>query len=131
MDEPALHPDIEHLSFLLGRWAGEGKGEYPTVEPFAYREEVLFAHRGKPFLAYVQRTWRLPGDEPSHSEAGYLRPVGTDRLELVLAHPTGVVEIEEGSLQGTTLALRTSNSTAASSVYRYTASAHLPVRGKP
>jgi hypothetical protein len=34
-----------------------------------------------------------------HAEAGYLRATGESRVELVLAHPTGIVEVEEGQLE--------------------------------
>jgi THAP4-like, heme-binding beta-barrel domain len=99
--EPALHPDVEALACLLGSWSGEGEGHYPTIEPFAYREEISFGHNGKPFLAYRQATVRLDTGLPAHAEMGYLRGVGDGRLELVLAHPTGVAEVAEGTVEVT------------------------------
>ncbi len=93
-----LHPDVELLAPLLGTWSGTGAGSYPTIEPFRYREEIVFGHVGKPFLAYRQATIRLDTGLPAHAEAGYLRGVGDGRLELVLAHPTGVAELSEGEV---------------------------------
>lgn len=95
MDE-ALHPDVADLGCLLGTWSGEGRGSYPTIDPFTYREEVVFAHVGKPFLAYRQSTVLVGTGLPAHAEAGYLRGVGDGRVELVLAHPTGLAEVAEG-----------------------------------
>jgi hypothetical protein len=100
---PDLHPDAARIAFLLGTWRGEGKGEYPTITSFAYGEELKFWHNGKPFLAYSQRTWDPETNLPRHAEMGYWRPVASDRIELALAHPTGIVEIQEGSLDGTSI----------------------------
>ncbi|HZU46044.1 MAG TPA: FABP family protein, partial [Mycobacterium sp.] len=92
-----LHPDLEALAPLLGTWAGRGSGKYPTIEPFEYLEEVVFSHVGKPFLIYGQKT-KAPADgKPLHAETGYLRVPQPGRVELVLAHPSGITEIEVGT----------------------------------
>jgi len=98
MGSAPLHPDLELLAILLGEWRGEGWGAYPSIDDFAYREEATFGHVGKPFLTYSQSTWRLPGGEVSHREVGYWRPQPEGRVELVVAHPSGVVEVGEGTV---------------------------------
>ncbi len=105
----ALHADLAPLAFLLGRWAGEGEGEYPTIESFRYGEEVTFSHVGKAFLAYAQRSWSLEDGQPLHAETGYWRCPSPERVEVVLAHPTGHVELAEGSVTGTALTLSSSS----------------------
>jgi hypothetical protein len=97
-----LHPDLAPLDFLLGVWRGSGSGGYPTIEPFGYEEELRFGHVGKPYLTYQQQTWRVVGNErvPSHMEFGFWRPQRSGDLEVVSAHPNGIVEIEVGVVTG-------------------------------
>jgi hypothetical protein len=106
-DAKAPHGDLAPLAFLLGTWRGEGVGGYPTMESFRYGEEVTFRHNGKPFLAYTQKTWSLDDDRPLHAETGYWRPRPDGRIEVVLAHPTGVVEIYYGTVDGERVDLAT------------------------
>jgi len=103
---PALDEDVAHLSWLVGSWAGGGAGRYPTIESFEYVEQIEFAHVGKPFLSYVQRTKHADTGLPLHAESGYLRPVGLDQVEFVIAQPSGIVEIHEGTVDGQVIALR-------------------------
>lgn len=92
-----LAPALQALSPLLGSWAGRGAGKYPTIRPFEYLEEVVFAHVGKPFLTYTQQTRAVADGKPLHSETGYLRVCRPGCVELVLAHPSGITEIEVGT----------------------------------
>jgi len=102
-----LHPDLRQLEILIGTWRGTGHGSYPTIDDFDYTEEVLFIPGpGKPFVSYVQKTADVNTGEPLHSELGYLRAVGPGRVEMVIAQPTGVVEVHTGSIDGQHLHLR-------------------------
>jgi hypothetical protein len=115
---PAEHPAIAPLSFLLGRWKGTGKGDYPTIKPFNYFQEAVFTHIGKPYLIYTSRTWRLAQDadgeptrdengelvrlEPLAVETGFWRPQPEGKVEVLLTHPTGITEIYAGEFRSLT-----------------------------
>ncbi|KAG0489374.1 hypothetical protein HPP92_008185 [Vanilla planifolia] len=94
---PPLHPAIAPLTFLLGKWRGEGEGGFPTINSFAYGEELLFSHSGKPVITYTQKTWKLASGEPMHAESGYWRPKPDGTIEVVIAQSTGLVEVQKGS----------------------------------
>lgn len=101
----ALHPGIAILAPLVGTWTGRGSGDYPTIDDFAYLEDVTFSHVGKPFLSYTQRT-RSDDGAPMHSETGYLRVPEAGRIELVIAQPSGITEVDEGTVRSDGGALR-------------------------
>lgn len=94
---PPLHPALEPFAFLIGSWRGTGDGSFPTIDSFQYREEITFVHVGKPFLAYSQKTSHAESGLPLHAESGYWRPQPDGALEVVLAHPTGIMESFTGS----------------------------------
>ena len=96
---PPIHPHVEPLAGLIGTWTGSGRGDYPTITAFSYAEEVRITHVGKPFLSYAQRTWSPVDGAPLHSESGFWRPQPDRSIEMVLAHPFGVVEISEGLIE--------------------------------
>ena len=106
---PPIHEAVAHLSFLLGHWVGKGTGHYPTIDDFAYGEQVWFEHVGKPFLSYRQGTTHAVSGLPLHAEAGYVRPVGATGVEFVVAQPSGIVELHEGTIDGRTIRLRSTS----------------------
>ncbi|MGH3377291.1 MAG: FABP family protein [Actinoallomurus sp.] len=122
--EPELHPDLEPLKFLLGDWEGAGVGGYPNIESFRFGQEISFSHIGKPYLIYTSRTWRLDDEgnlgAPLARESGYWRASG-ERLELVLAHPTGIAEIYVGEVTGSRVELRSDVVARTETAKEYTA----------
>jgi hypothetical protein len=99
-----LPPALAPLAFLLGTWRGDGDGVYPGIDPFRYTEELSFDCVGDPYLLVTESSW-TPDGEPLHFERGTLRPVGEGSIDLTLAHPIGVAEVAEGTIEGTTLTL--------------------------
>jgi hypothetical protein len=100
---PDLHPSLEHLSILLGEWQGLGVVGYPTITEARYEQEMSFSHDGRPFLAYISKTWLIDDDgkriRPSGTETGFWRPGKNPRdVEVMLAHPTGIVEVYVGEV---------------------------------
>jgi hypothetical protein len=103
MTAPELHPALEHLAFLVGEWQGLGVMGYPTVEDARYEQEMSFSHDGRPFLAYLSKTWLIDEDgkrvKPSGTETGFWRPGKNPRdVEVLISHPTGFVEIAVGEV---------------------------------
>jgi hypothetical protein len=61
---------------LIGTWQGVGEGQYPTIEPFRYRETTEIVERvDHPALRIDQQTWKETpeGEVVSHWETGLLR----------------------------------------------------------
>jgi hypothetical protein len=131
---PQEHPDLAPLSFLLGRWEGVGKGDYPTIEAFDFIQELTFTHNGKPFLIYNSRSWLLEHDQesgqrvkgrPLAMETGFWRPQPGGQVEVLLTHPTGITEIYLGEVSGTRIEMATDAVVRTESAKAYTAGKRL------
>ena len=95
--------NIHHLITLLqGTWTGEGRGQFPTVTSFDYRETLIFTRRDEKTLAYEQRTQkRYDGQSEwleSHWENGFLRILESGELELTSAQ-IGRTEVLVGKIE--------------------------------
>ena len=90
------------LTLLEGTWAGEGRGGFPTVTSFDYRETLVFTRRDEKTLAYEQRAQkRYDGSSEwleSHWENGFIRILENGELELVNAQ-IGRSEVLTGSIE--------------------------------
>ena len=107
-----LAPELVPLAWMLGTWRGAGLGQYPTIVDFRFGQETTFSYvPGKAYLAYESRTWFLDDDgellRPLARESGWWRPQPDGTVELLLSHPTGVVEIYLGEVTGARIELRT------------------------
>jgi hypothetical protein len=103
--ESPLHPSLEPIAFLLGRWEGETLGLWSPDGPIAFRDEIEFDHVGKHFLTFRQQAWRQDG-VASHGESGYVVVEEGGTISWTIAEPTGVVEVHTGAVEGTRLEVR-------------------------
>jgi hypothetical protein len=109
---PDLNPECVPLAWLLGTWEGAGVGDYPTIEAFRFGQEVTFGYvPGKPYLVYSSATWRLSDEgeigDPMARETGYWRPQPDGQVEVLLTHPTGIIEIYLGTVEPARVSLAT------------------------
>ncbi|MBB6173890.1 hypothetical protein HNR23_003950 [Nocardiopsis mwathae] len=111
-----VHPDLEKLSFLIGRWEGVGVAGYPGMDEFQFGQEIEFTHDGEPYLNYRSRVWRIKEDgslgdfvtsesgfwriRPSDAEQGGEPSPGTPaiHLEVLISHPEGYTEVYLGNI---------------------------------
>src|SRR4051812_38757033 len=100
---PTLHPKLEHLEFLIGEWQGLGVVGYPTMDESRFEQDISFSHDGRPFLAYISKSWLIDDEgarlRPAAVETGFWRPGKEARdVEVMLAHASGIVEIYVGEV---------------------------------
>ncbi|XP_069831406.1 peroxynitrite isomerase THAP4 isoform X1 [Dendropsophus ebraccatus] len=109
---PPLNPAVAPLAWMLGTWVSDppGEGEFPSIPSFRYMEEAVISHVGQPMLNFMFCASNPETGKPMHRECGFIRvKPGTKQVAFICAQNTGVVEVEEGEVQGEQLTL-TSNS---------------------
>jgi hypothetical protein len=117
------------LAWLIGRWEGAGVVGYPTIESANFGQEVEFWHDGRPFLHYKSQAWLLDdaGQQvrPLASEVGFWRPGADGDLEVLLTHPTGIVEIYVGTVEGPRVTITTDVVARTATAKEYTAATRM------
>ncbi len=129
------------LAWMIGRWEGVGVVGYPTMDEHRFGQEVELWHDGRPFLHYRSQAHLLDDDggivRPLATETGFWRVVvpadpeaaareaaGVD-VELLLAHPTGFVEIYAGRAVAGRVDLSTDVVARTTTAKEYTAATRL------
>lgn len=102
MSDPSLDA-LGPLAPFAGLWRGEGAGHYATIDSFTYAEEIELTPSGKPFLFYRSKTRAPGGGRAMHTENGFLRLAGPNHIELLVAQPTGFVELQRAEIDGPAL----------------------------
>ncbi len=117
------------LAWLIGRWEGAGVVGYPTIESAQFGQEIDVTHDGRPFLEWHSRTWLLDEQggkvRPLATELGFWRPQENGDVELLLTHPTGIVEMYYGTVDGPKIELHTDGVLRSPHAKEYTAASRL------
>jgi hypothetical protein len=91
------------FDLLEGTWKGEGRGGYPGVTSFAYRETLVFTRRDEKTLAYEQRTQKLYDGQTdylqSHWENGFISTLDNGDLQMVNIQIGGRNEVLIGTIE--------------------------------
>ncbi|XP_021487753.1 peroxynitrite isomerase THAP4 isoform X1 [Meriones unguiculatus] len=107
-EPPKMNPVVEPLSWMLGTWLSDppGVGTFPTLQPFQYLEEVHISHVGQPMLNFSFNSFHPETHKPMHRECGFIRlKPDTNKVAFVSAQNTGIVEVEEGEVNGQELCI--------------------------
>lgn len=121
--------ELAPLAWLIGRWEGAGVIGYPGMESANFGQEVICRHDGRPFLEWHSRMWRLDDAgnkvEAIDTEVGYWRPLPNNEVELMLTHPTGIVEMYYGQTSPAKIELRTDGVIRSPQTNEYNAASRL------
>ena len=98
------------LTQLEGEWTGKGRGHFPGVTSFAYRETLSFTRRDEKTLAYEQRTQKLYDGQTeylqSHWENGFISILDNGSLQLANIQVGGRNEVLVGTVEETDSIIR-------------------------
>ena len=91
------------MDILEGSWRGEGRGQFPGVTSFNFRETLTFTRRDEKTMAYEQRTQKLYDGQteylPSHWENGFISILDNGDLQLVNIQVGGRNEVLAGTVE--------------------------------
>lgn len=101
---PEISPECLALLPMVGVWRGSGRfGNAPGERTPHFGQQITVAHDGRAFLRFESVKWALDQDGaatgPGDREVGWLRPQADGRIELLLTHAEGRIEVFYGRAQ--------------------------------
>lgn len=91
---------------LAGTWKGTGKGRYPTIADFEYKEIFRIEQISpRPLFHFLQETRFIDSGEPLHYESGFIVVQEDGNVLLNTAQDGGRVEVLTGTIKTDTTAL--------------------------
>lgn len=124
-----LPPELLPVAWMIGRWEGAGLFDYPGTRKGRFGQELVLLNDGRPFLEWHSHTWELDEEgnqiKPLAIELGFLRVPSEGQVELMLAHPTGIVEMYYGTIEPARLTMATDGVMRSPHAKDYTAASRL------
>jgi hypothetical protein len=129
LDQDIPEP-LRPLAWLIGRWEGAGVVGYPTIEEANFGQEIEVTHDGRGFLKWESRAWILDKEtgeraRPAAVESGFWRPLEGGEVELLLVHPTGILELYYGAMEPAKIQLKTDGVLRAPGAKEYNAATRM------
>ena len=98
------------FELLEGTWTGDGRGGFPGVTSFDFRETLVFTRRDEKNLAYEQKNQKLYDGQteylPSHWESGFISILENGDLQLVNVQVGGRNEVLVGAVESVGMMFR-------------------------
>ena len=97
---------MEPLTWLKGSWQGNGQGDFPTIDPFIFEDQMHFriiedAFESEPLIHFEEIAWVIKGKEKNfmHWETGFFKPTPQGLVQFYMSHNTGRIEATYGKFQ--------------------------------
>lgn len=106
-----VHEALKPIEWLIGTWeAVTAQGSFPTITDFTFNEIIKYESIGQPMLNYESNSQHPVNKNPMHLERGFLKiKPGTNSLAAMTAHNFGLTVVEEGSVVGKEIKLKSNS----------------------
>lgn len=109
--DPDLNPKLMPLAWMIGRWQGNGRMNWPGQEEIEFGQQIDFSTNGSDCLHYICQTYTLDDagapQTPISTETGFWYPKDDGTLDIALTCSDGYADIWMGKISGAKIELVT------------------------